>query len=186
MVLQPGEVRLVDVNEDGIIDGKDFMRSGKTNIPEFSYGVSMGFSYKGFDFSVLFQGVSGVAKYVNGTRHFNNQESMTEVDLNRFTLERYNSGLPIDFPIAAYSHASSENTFFVKDASYLRLKNMEVGYSLQPNFLKKIGIGSARIYANGNNLHTWSPNLIWGDPENLGNTGYPITRTYNFGISFKF
>lgn len=186
VVLQPGEVRLVDVNEDGIIDGKDFMRSGKTNIPEFSYGVSMGFSYKGFDLSVLFQGVSGVAKYVNGTRHFNNQESMTEVDLNRFTLERYNSGLPIDFPIAAYSHASSENTFFVKDASYLRLKNMEVGYSLQPNFLKKIGIGSARIYANGNNLHTWSPNLIWGDPENLGNTGYPITRTYNFGISFKF
>ncbi|WP_231634907.1 TonB-dependent receptor [Pedobacter sp. PACM 27299] len=186
VVLQPGEVRLIDVNEDGVIDDKDYMRSGKTAIPEFSYGVAMGFNYKGFDFSILFQGVSGVAKYVNNNRHFNNKESMSEVDLNRFTLERYNNGDQIDFPIAAYSHASSYNTFLLKDASYLRLKNMEIGYSLQPKFLKKVGIRSARIYANGNNLYTWAPSLIWGDPENLGYVGYPITRTYNFGISFNF
>lgn len=185
-VLQPGEVRLLDVNEDGVIDDKDYIRTGKTNIPEFTYGLSFGFDYKGFDFSVLFQGVSGAAKYVNAIRHFNNVESLTEVDLNRFTPERYNSGASIDFPLAAYSHAASYNTFFLKDASYLRLKNMEIGYSLQPKFLKRIGIKSARIYANGNNLYTWAPNLIWGDPENLGFNGYPITRTYNMGLSFNF
>jgi hypothetical protein len=63
---------------------------------------------------------------------------------------------------------------------------MEVGYTISPNALSKIGLKSARIYVNGSNLITWSKNSIWGDPENLGNTGYPITRTYNLGLNVKF
>lgn len=184
--LQPGEVRLVDVNGDGVINEKDYVRTGKTDIPELSYGLSFGFNYKGFDFSALLQGVGGVAKYAMQELHFNKQQSLFDVDLNRFTQERYDNGDRIDFPIAAYNQAAAYNTFFLKSTSYLRLKNMEIGYTLKPSFLKKVGIKSARFYVNGLNLYTWSPNKIWGDPENLGYIGYPLTRTYNVGLNVNF
>ena len=184
--LQPGEVRLLDVNGDGIINEKDYVRSGKTDIPEFNYGFSFGFSYKGFDFSTLLQGVGGVAKYAMQELHFNKQQSLFQVDENRFTQERYDKGERIDFPIAAYNQAAAYNTFFLKSTSYMRLKNMEIGYTLKPTFLKRIGIKSARFYVNGSNLYTWSPNKIWGDPENLGFVGYPLTRTFNTGVNVNF
>lgn len=184
--LQPGEVRLVDVNGDGIINEKDYVRTGKTDLPELSYGFSFGFNFKGFDFSVLLQGVSGVAKYAMQELHFNKQQSLFDVDENRFTQERYDNGERIDFPIAAYNQAAAYNTFFLKSTAYVRLKNAEIGYTLKPSFLKKVGIKSARFYVNGYNLYTWSPNKIWGDPENLGYIGYPLTRTYNVGVNVNF
>lgn len=188
VALQPGEVRLKDINYDGVIDDKDYMRSGKTNIPEITYGLSLGFSYKGFDFSMLIQGASGVARNpMPATNpHFNKQESLFEVDWNRFTPERYASGEQIDFPIAAYNKAAITNTFFLINTAYTRLKNMEVGYTFQKGLLKKAGIGSARVYVNGYNLHTWSSKPIWGDPENLGYLGYPLTRSYNAGLNINF
>ncbi len=186
VAVQPGEVRLVDINEDGVVNEKDFIRTGNTMIPKVSYGLSFGFNWNGFDLSVLFQGVSGAARYSMSQLHFNKQESLFDVDLNRFTQERYNNGERIDFPIAAYNHAGAENTFFLKNTSYTRLKNMEIGYTFKPAFLKKMGVGSARVYANGNNLYTWSPNEIWGDPENLAYIGYPLTRTYNLGVNVNF
>nr|WP_294899444.1 TonB-dependent receptor [uncultured Pedobacter sp.] len=186
VALQPGEVKLKDVNEDGVINEKDRVRSGTSDIPEFTYGVSLGFNYKGFDFSALLQGVSGVSKFAMAELHFNKQQSLFDVDQNRFTLDRYNNGDRIDFPIAAYNQAASNSTFFQKSTAYMRLKNVEIGYTLQPNFLKRVGIQSARIYVNGNNLHTWSPNSIWGEPENLGYVGYPLTRTYNMGVNINF
>ncbi|HTN19359.1 MAG TPA: TonB-dependent receptor [Pelobium sp.] len=188
VALQPGEIKLLDINEDGVINEKDYARTGTTDIPKFTYGISFGFNYKGFDFSALLQGVSGVSKAAMNPLdlHFNKQQSLFEVDQNRFTLERYNNGDRIDFPIAAYNQAASVNTFFRKSTEYMRLKNLEVGYTLQPSFLKRIGIQSARIYVNGNNLHTWSPNKIWGEPENLGYIGYPLTRTYNMGVNINF
>jgi TonB-linked SusC/RagA family outer membrane protein len=187
-VLQPGEVRLKDVNEDGVIDDKDYARVGKTTIPELSFGLALGFNYKGFDFSILFQGVEGVERFVQTPEamHFASNYALQEVDLLRFTEERHAAGERIEFPIAAYNKSAIRSTFFLKDASYIRLKNIEVGYTLQPNFLKKVGINTARIYVNGSNLYTWGANSIWGDPENLGNTGYPITKNYNIGFRFNF
>lgn len=187
-VLQPGEIKLVDINGDGVIDDKDYIRTGKTEIPELTFGFSMGFNYKSFDFSVMFMGVSGVARYVQTgeSMHFSNNHSLQEVDKYRFTEARYAAGDRIDMPIAAYNTSAVNNTFFHKDASYIRLKNMEIGYTIEPNVLKKVGLNTARIYVNGSNLLTWSKNSIWGDPENLGNTGYPITRTYNLGVNLNF
>lgn len=187
-VLQPGEIRLVDYNEDGVIDDYDYVRTGKTDIPELSYGISAGFSYKGFDFSLMFQGVTGVSRFVQTgeCQHFSNNHSLQEVDLYRFTLDRYAAGERIEMPIAAYNQNAIYNTYFQKDASYIRLKNMEIGYTFEPSFLKRAGIESARLFANGQNLLTWGKNSIWGDPENLGNTGYPITSSYNLGINVSF
>jgi TonB-linked SusC/RagA family outer membrane protein len=186
--LQPGEIRLTDINEDGIIDVKDRSRTGKTEIPELSYGISMGFEYEGFDFSILFQGVEGVDRYVldGVAQHFASNYSLQEVDMYRFTEERYAAGEQIEFPIAAFNTSASWNTYFLKDASYMRLKNLEIGYTLSDNFLKKAGFTSVRLYLNATNLLTWGANSIWGDPENLGNKGYPITRSYNIGLKFNF
>ena len=184
--MQPGDIKLRDVNEDGVINEKDYIRTGNTTIPKIAYGASFGVSWKGFDVSVLFQGVGGVAKFAMSQRHFNKQESLFDVDLNRFTQERYSNGERIDFPIAAYDHTSADNTYFLKNTSYTRLKNVEIGYTIKPTFLKRVGVGSTRIYANGNNLYTWSPNKIWGDPENLAYIGYPLTRTYNIGLNINF
>lgn len=188
VALQPGEVRLVDVNEDGVVNEKDRTRIGNSDIPKFTYGISFGFNYKGFDFSTLLQGVSGVSRYAmsDGNAHFNKQQSLFEVDQNRFTLERYNNGDRIDFPIPAYNQAAARSTYFQKSTDYMRLKNLEIGYTIQQSFLTRIGVQSARIYVNGNNLHTWSPNSLWGEPENLGYIGYPLTRTYNMGVNINF
>lgn len=184
--VQPGEVRLKDINGDGVVNEKDYMRSGKTSLPTLSYGFSFGFNTHGFDFSALLQGQSGVAKYAMQELHFNKQQSLFDVDLNRFTQERYDNGERIDFPIAAYNQDAAYNTFFLKSTAFVRLKNMEIGYTLKPEFLKKIGVRTARFYINGYNLYTWSPNKIWGDPENLGYIGYPLTRTYNVGVNVNF
>lgn len=187
--LQPGEVKLIDINYDGVIDSRDFKRSGYTNIPRVTYGISFGFSYKGFDMSVLFQGANGVsaAPMPATNLHFNGTtEALFEVDWNRFTPERYAAGDKIAFPIPGYNRTAYQNTYFNLNTAYVRLKNVEVGYTFQRGILNKAGLGSVRVYANGFNLYTWSRNKIWGDPENMGFMGYPLTRTYNAGINVGF
>jgi TonB-linked SusC/RagA family outer membrane protein len=187
--LQPGDIKLKDINYDGVIDNRDYQRSGYTAIPRLTYGISAGFSYKGFDMSVLFQGASGVsANPMPATNlHFNGTtEALFEVDWTRFTPERYAAGEDINFPIAAYNRQAYANTFFNLNTSYVRLKNVEVGYTFQRGILGKIGASSVRVYANGFNLYTWNKNKIWGDPENMGFMGYPLTRTFNAGINVGF
>lgn len=187
--LQPGDIKMKDINYDGAINSRDQVRSGYTNIPRITYGVSLGFGYKGFDMSVLFQGANGVANNpMPGTNlHFNGTtEALFEVDWTRFTPERYAAGEKINFPIPAYNRKAYQSTYFNLNTSYLRLKNVEVGYTFSRGLVGKAGLGSVRVYANGFNLYTWSKNKIWGDPENLGFMGYPLTRTYNAGINVGF
>jgi TonB-linked SusC/RagA family outer membrane protein len=187
--LQPGDVKLIDINYDGAIDEKDYKRSGFTAIPRVTYGFSFGFSYKGFDFSTLLQGAAGVAAnpMPSTDLHFNGTtEALFEVDWNRFTPERYAAGEQIDFPIAAYNRQAYQNTYFYLNTSYMRLKNMEVGYTFQRGVLNRIGLNTVRVYVNGYNLYTWSENKIWGDPENMGYMGYPLTKTFNVGINVGF
>jgi hypothetical protein len=191
--LQPGDIRLADVNGDGVIDTKDNVRTGKTINPEYNFGLTVGFSYKGFDFSALFAGVSGVARGGMGEYHFDKQQAIFAVDLNRFSSDRFNKGQQIDFPMAAYDKNASGagpnyagNTFFLINTAYVRLQNLSIGYTVNGYFMKKMGIKSARIFISGDNLYTWSAAKIWGDPENLGNINYPLYRTYNSGINLSF
>jgi TonB-linked SusC/RagA family outer membrane protein len=191
--LQPGDVRLEDLNGDGVINEKDRTRTGNTVNPEYNFGLTAGGSYKGFDISVLFAGVVGVARGGLGQYHIDKQQAIFAVDLTRFTIDRYNAGDKIYFPMAAYDKNAAGtgpnnagNTFFLINTSYVRLQNLAVGYTLTNALMKRIGIKSARIYVSGNNLYTWSPGKIWGDPENLGNIGYPLYKTYNTGVNLNF
>jgi hypothetical protein len=110
-----------------------------------------------------------------------------------WTQERYDAGLPIQFPRFSVngSRNNDVSSFWLADASFLRLKNMEIGYSPQANFLKKAGIKTLRIYANANNLITWKKVYPGIDPENVstGETNsepYPLVRTVNFGFNLNF
>jgi TonB-linked SusC/RagA family outer membrane protein len=191
--LQPGDIRLEDINGDGVINEKDRVRTGHTVNPEYNFGLTAGGSYKGFDVSALFAGIAGVARGGLGQFHIEKQQAIYSVDLTRFTIDRYHAGDQIYFPMAAYDKNAAAtgpnnagNTFFLINTSYIRLQNLAVGYTLSNAFMKRIGIKSARFYVSGDNLYTWSPAKIWGDPENLGNVGYPLYKTYNTGVNINF
>ena len=113
--------------------------------------------------------------------------------LNSWTYERYANGQKIKYPrfsVSDNSHNYVTSTYWLEDASYLRLKNVEIGYTWRNPFFKRIGISSLRLYANGSNLLTWADLLPGEDPESpmmdTNNEPYPVTRTYNLGVSINF
>jgi TonB-linked SusC/RagA family outer membrane protein len=196
--VQPGDLIFRDVNGDGIINDFDQVPVGYSNLPEKTFGFSLAANYKGFDLSVLFQGVGNISHYYTRfQKGFGYGQAPPEGAASymndAWTAERYAAGLPIRFP--RYSVSSSPNdagsTFWLADASYLRIKNVEIGYNAKAALLRKIGISSCRIYANANNLYTWKKMLPGIDPENTatGDTNtepYPLVRTINVGLNVNF
>jgi hypothetical protein len=196
--VQPGDLIYRDVNGDGIINDFDQVPVGYSNLPEKTYGLSLGANYKGFDISVLFQGVGNVSLYYTRFQKGNGYgqappEGSPSYFNESWTQYRYDAGLPINLP--RFSVSSNPNnagsTFWLADASYLRIKNVEVGYTAKASLLKKVGISSCRIYANANNLYTWKKVYAGIDPENTstGDTNtepYPLVRTINLGLNVNF
>ena len=150
--------------------------------------------YKGFDFSVLFQGAAHVSNMPSRRTQtgFYNNTGAGEHLLESWSQERYEQGLKIRYPhVSTYNdHNYYTSTFWLEDASYLRLKNVEIGYTFRNKFFDRIGVSSLRLYANGSNLLTWCDMLPGEDPEvaNLGanNEPYPLTRVFNFGVNINF
>lgn len=195
--IQPGDLIYRDINGDGIINSDDEVPIGYSNFPEIVYGFSFGGDWKGFDFSVLFQGAGNVSLQNSRlfTRGFGENFSAPKSLLNSWSKERYEQGLPIDFPHLSegdvtQKHNYQNSTFWTRDASYLRLKNVEIGYTLSSKFLKKLQISSLRIFVNGTNLYTWSDMLQGVDPEAAQQAtnyeSYPVTKVYNVGLNVKF
>ncbi|SIN68895.1 SusC/RagA family TonB-linked outer membrane protein [Chitinophaga niabensis] len=200
--IQPGDIRYRDVNGDGIISESDYVPIGYSNFPEQLYGMSFGASYKGFDISVLFQGATKVSTDLPSRAKiaFPLDIGAYKGLLESWSQERYERGLPINYPhlaigTDAQQHNYKESNFWIRDASYVRLKNMEIGYTLSANTLRRIGISAARFYVNGNNLLTWHklpPGIDPEQPVNMydGNSNgaepYPIVKTINFGLNLKF
>ncbi len=194
--IQPGDIRYKDINGDGVVNDDDAVPIGYSNFPEKIFGVSFGGNYRGFDLSVLFQGASNVSIAYNRrqNRGFFENSGAVEYLLNSWSAERYEKGLPIDFPRLSenggYAHNYQSSTYWVRDASYVRLKNVELGYNLPKALLARVGLSATRLYVNANNLYTWSSVFPGVDPElPTGVTNeepYPLTRTINFGLNLKF
>jgi TonB-linked SusC/RagA family outer membrane protein len=197
--IQPGDIKYYDINGDGVIDGDDQIPIGYSNFPEVIFGTSIGGNFKGFDFSILFQGASNVSHryHRREIRGFEEGSNAPDYMIASWTHERYQQGLPINFPRynlgITYANANHQSsTFNTVDASYVRLKNIEFGYTLSGKILKNIGLNSIRIYINGDNLHTWDSLLPGTDPESTGaglsenDRPYPVTRRLNFGLNVKF
>jgi len=198
--IQPGDIRYKDINGDGKINLFDQAPIGTSQVPEKTYGFSLVGEYKGFSLSVLFQGVANVSLPYTRRNvqafYDGNPAGAPDYLINSWTKERYDAGLPIQFPRFSLGtnggavNNYQSNDFFTVDASYVRLKNMELGYSFDGKALKKIGLSSARVFVNANNLFTWS-NVYKGiDPENPPTPGneepYPLIRTVNMGVNINF
>lgn len=187
----PGDLKYYDTNGDGIIDNNDIMPIGKSTIPEIMFGFSGGASYKGFDISFLLQGAAGFTytRQLETAYEFYNGGKVMEIHLGRWTPETAHTAT---YPVL-HSEFSDNNhrksSFFVRKGDYLRLKNMEIGYTFRNiNLFDKKHLNDIRLYANGMNLFTWDKTEGDFDPESPGGRywTYPQVQIFNFGISTNF
>lgn len=184
---RPGDIKFADINGDNKLDGNDRFRYDKTNIPTFTYGINLGAQYKGFDVTVLFQGAMGGVFF----------QSTESGDFGNFLKSFYDNRWTADNPSATYPRTynrsneywvNQSNTFWIHRTDYIRLKNIEIGYTLPNALTSKIKIERLRFYINGYNLLTIAPDMKDYDPENTSGRGYnyPLSKIINFGASITF
>lgn len=196
--LIPGDVVYKDLDRNGVIDDEDRTAMGNPRSPELMFGIPFGFQYKNFDFSVLLQGATKSSILLNGAAVFDfpqfEQDKIGRVKkmhLDRWTPE---TAATAKYPALHYgTHDNNKNgnsSLFLYDASYLRLKNVEIGYNVSPQLLRKFHVQQARIYVQGLNLLTFDKlGDVDIDPETKSGDGaswYPIQKVFNFGIDITF
>lgn len=187
-----GDFVYKDVNGDGVIDQKDLSPIGySTTVPGLNYGISLGLNFKGIDFNVLFSGLGRYSKYYSGQGvvEWTKQGTYFDWTRNGWTEERYKNGEKITYPAISTTKTVShtENDFFIQNRSFLRLKNIELGYTLPERFLSKVGVKALRVYVSGQNLFVWDNLRITHiDPEQNNSYGYPITKNVTLGLNINF
>lgn len=192
--VQPGDVKYLDLDKNGIVDQNDVTRIGRSAYPEWSFSFGGKMAYKDFDLQVLFQGVAGVSANLldnwNQTVAFvdnGNAYGIAKDAWAYYPVEGIDNRATAKYP--RLTTQSNENNYstsslWIKDASFLKLRNLELGYNFSTG---KSGVKNMRVYVSGHNLFTASPllreyNL---DPENL-NGLYPTMRSYNAGVTITF
>lgn len=196
--LIPGDVVYKDLNGDGKIDDNgDRTSMGHPRTPEIMFGIPLGAQYKGFDFSMTFQGATNTSLLLNGAAVWDfplfGQDKFGKVKpmhLNRWTPEAAETAT---YPALHFGdHSNNKNgnsSLFLYDASYLRLKTVEIGYTIPRKILNHVGLQQVRVYCQGLNLFTWDGlDDVDMDPETREGSGdwYPIQKVYNFGIDVTF
>ncbi len=196
--LYPGDVVYKDLNGDGKIDDKgDRTYMGHPRTPEIQFGIPFGFQYKGFDFSVMLQGATNSSILLEGAAvwafpdFYQDQiGKVKEMHMNRWTEATKDVAT---YPRLTYgkddNNKNKYSSLFLYDASYLRVKNVEIGYTLPKSAIRFAGLQNVRIYIQGMNLLTFD-NLdkVDIDPETKNGKGdwYPIQRIFNFGIDITY
>ena len=198
-----GDIKYQDINGDGQIDSQDQIAIGYTNLPEITYGFGGTAQYKNWDFNIFFQGVARTSFFLNGSsirtpfssgnmeRAAINEDIYGNVWMSTNTPEQ---NANVTYPRlsmgsggAGASNNSQASTWWLRDGSFLRLKSVEIGYSLPKSLLQKSFIKSLRFYAAGNNLLQFSPFKLW-DPEkgSTDGSGYPLNRMFSIGFNANF
>lgn len=185
-----GRIRYRDVNKDGVIDTKDQDWIGNPN-PKFTYGLSINLGYKNFDLSMFWQGVQGV-DVVNDVKKNTDFWALGDMNANRGTrlLGAWSPSNPqSNIPAVSVSDLNNEarfSTYFVENGSYLKLRMLQLGYTLPETLTQKIRMSNLRFYVSGDNLLTIKSKKFTGmDPENP-NFGYPIPINLTFGFNVSF
>ncbi len=198
-----GDIKYQDINGDGQIDSQDQIAIGYTNLPEITYGFGGTAQYKNWDFNIFFQGVARTSFFLNGSsirtpfssghpeRAAINEDIYGNVWMSTNTPEQ---NANVTYPRlsrgsggAGASNNSQTSTWWLRDGAFLRLKSIEIGYSLPKSLLQKSFIKSLRFYAAGNNLLQFSPFKLW-DPEkgSSDGSGYPLNRMFSIGFNANF
>lgn len=195
---QPGDIRYKDISgPDGVPDGKidpnyDRVYLG-SRIPKFTFGLNLGVEYKGLDLSVLLQGVTGVTGMLDG---FAGWAFRGDGNIQKWQAEgRFDPANPTRYPayprLEDLSNSTTPNIvtsdFWTQDASYIRLKNIQLGYTFPKKMLQAAKISNLRVYVQAENPLCWNKYKPGWDPEiNTSGNYYPILATYTFGVNFKF
>lgn len=190
--LEPGDIKFRDQNGDGLINNDDRVIIGNS-FPDITYSINGGFDYKGFDFSINAIGVAGREVFLqrNLVQPLFNAGNIFEYHLREsWTLDNPNARFPIIKPYSDASNNSRTNSTYLFDASYLRIRNITLGYSLPNKIIENHFISSLRFYVSGQNLITLNNDLPDGIdpliPNNFQGAIYPIVKTYTFGINATF
>ncbi|WP_207425258.1 TonB-dependent receptor [Pedobacter sp. SYSU D00535] len=187
----PGDLKMKDLTNDGIVDVND-RQVVDGYYPDFTYSFGLNFGFKRFSLNAFFQGVEGITSRVTGwgIDPFHQGAPPTTKWRNAWTPENRSNTLPAIY-VQGYRgvNAYSGSTFFLQDASYLRLKNIVLGYNLPTSIANKVGAQDIGIYVSGDNLFTITK-YEGGDPERASPTGnfaqYPQAKIYNVGLNVKF
>lgn len=203
--VRPGDIKYKDLNGDGRIDGNDMMQDvGHPSVPEIVYGFGFNAEWRGFYAGVFFQGAGNTSTLLGASADAGGKdgtffpfgwglyESTVRAEVaNRWTED--NPSQNVMFPRLHRDGPSNQNntapsTWWQRDGSFLRLKNVEFGYNFSEKMLSKIGIHSLRLYIQGNNLCVWDDIKMWDPEQGVKNGGfaYPLNRSFTFGLDFSF
>lgn len=185
-----GDIKYTDVNGDGQITAADMVPIGNPTSPEIIYGFGLSAGYKGFDASVFFQGLANESFWINttNTAPFQNQTQLLQAYADSHWSESNQDVYALWPRLSPTLNANNTqtSTWFMRDGSFLRLKQAEVGYTVPGNWQKKLNISQLRFYVSGTNLLLFSKFKLW-DVEMAGQgLGYPIQRTLNLGLNISF
>ena len=199
-VVLPGDIKYKDVNGDGVIDQYDVVPLGYSDIPQIQYGFATEFKWKNWDLSVLFEGVARV-KYFSGGNGFYPFEGkvvgnvLDIVASDRWTSREISGTAATENPNARFPRLTyvgnlnndQHSTFWLNDASYLRIKNVQLSYQLDGKLLQKVGIKSSTLSLIGDNLYVWSAVKMF-DPAQASDNGskYPLQRVVTVQLNIQF
>ncbi len=184
---KPGDIKVVDLNGDGKIDGNDQYRTNQSPTPLYVFGLNTSLQYKGFDLTVFFQGQADA--FVN------------DAIVDEFGLEDLDNA-PVYRAINRWTNSNQEGAtmprannwkpgatdFFLYDATFVRLRNVELGYTFNGDLMRKISVKGLRVFVNGTNLLTWAKQIKYRDPElaNQSYLNYPPLKIVSFGVNLQF
>ncbi len=188
---QVGDIKILDLNDDKVINGDDRYRTYDSPRPEYVFGLTTNLQYKGFDLNLFFQGQTSAYIYDGTFDEFGLQ------DLDNGYVDRAENRWTVDNQEGATMPRAEDwqpgaTDFFLYDATFVRLKSAELGYSLGSNLSKKIRLNNVRIFVSGTNLLTWAKEITWRDPEISSalddgiDNDYPPLRIFSFGVNVKF
>lgn len=187
---KPGDIKYYDTNGDGQITDLDKVPIGYPTTPEIVYGFGFSAGYRQFDLSAFFQGSARSSFWIDAaaTSPFVNQQQLLKAYADNHWSEQ-NRNLYATWPRLSTTITDNNiqtSTWLMRNGAFLRLKQVELGYSLPEKILKSIHLSLMRIYVNSGNVFLWSHFDLW-DIEMGGNgLGYPIQRTFNFGVNVEF
>ena len=185
-----GDIKYTDVNKDGVISEADQVPIGNPTTPEIIYGFGISTGYKGVDASVFFQGLANESFWIDASDmspFVGDTQLLKDIDESHWSED--NRDIYAFWPrYSAYRNYNNTqvSTWWMRDGSFLRLKQIELGYTLPNIWTEKFHIANFRLYVTGTNLFSWSHFKMW-DPE-MGSSGlnYPIQRTFNIGVNVTF
>lgn len=185
-IVEPGDIRYVDQNGDGVVNAEDRVVLGN-RIPRYTYGLTLNAAYQGFDLTMFFQGVGKRAGYLEGMGAwaFYNGGKIQQWHMDHWTPDNQEASYPrLTFN---YPNNQKHSSYWMKDASYFRVKTLQLGYSLPASLLGAASVENLRVYANARDLFSVD-NYRGFDPESPLGEGsfYPLTASYTLGVELTF